>query len=179
MKPNKEDTTMADERTRYSDAELEEFKQLILKKARKRPRGLRAAARHDHPYGRQRHRGYVADVQGAGRGCRHPLERGKRPAGSSSDEVHPQPRNGARAHREQDLRHLQDHRQAHPQGAPDEGPPRHRMYRARKAAGNPGGRREERAGKSPAPSPRTVPRNAPSGRRNRKRFTFGWTFFAS
>ena len=32
MKPNKEDTTMADERTRYSDAELEEFKQLILKK---------------------------------------------------------------------------------------------------------------------------------------------------
>ena len=32
-------------------------------------------------------------------------------------------------------------------------------------------------GKSPAPNPRTVPRNAPSGRRNRKRFTFGWTFF--
>ena len=143
---------MADERTRYSDAELEEFKQLILKKLEN--------ARADYELLRatitQRHRGYVADVQGAGRGCRHPLERGKRPAGSPSDEVHPQPRNGARAHREQDLRHLQDHRQAHPQGAPDEGPPRHRMYRGQgKPPVTRGGGRRERRG--PGKARRRIP----------------------
>ena len=174
---------MADERTRYSDAELEEFKQLILKKL-ENARADYELLRHDHPYGRQRHRGYVADVQGAGRGRRHPLERGERPAGSPSDEVHPQPRNGARAHREQDLRHLQDHRQAHPQGAPDEGSPRHRMYRGQgrppvtRGAGERGEGREKPGAESPYGS-ETPCRTPPSGRRNRKRFTFGWTFFAS
>ncbi len=120
---------MADERTRYSDAELEEFRQLILKKLENARCGLRAAARHDHPYRRQRYGGHIADVQGAGGGRCNSFQRGKRSFGCPSDEIYPQPRNGARTHREQDVRHLQNDRKAHSQGAADESAPRHGMHR--------------------------------------------------
>ena len=91
---------MADERTRYSDAELEEFKQLILKKlenARADYELLRATIT---PHGRQRHGRYLADVQGPRRGRGDSLERGERTLGSAPDEVHTQSGNGARAYRE-------------------------------------------------------------------------------
>lgn len=123
---------MADERTRYSDAELEEFRQLILKKLEKRACGLRAAARHDHPYRRQRYGRHIADVQGAGGGRCNSFQRGKRSFGCPSDEIYPQPRNGARTHREQDVRHLQNDRKAHSQGAADESAPRHGMHRGQR-----------------------------------------------
>ena len=79
---------MADERTRYSDAELEEFKQLILKKLEN--------ARADY----ELHGRYLADVQGPRRGRSDSLERGERTLGGAPDEVHTQSGNGARAYRE-------------------------------------------------------------------------------
>ena len=112
------------EKTRYSDAELEEFKQLILKK--------RTPARHDNPHRIERYGGYLADVQGAGGGSHYALQRGERPLGSPSNEIHPQARNGTRTHREQDIRHLQNHRQADPQGAADESASRNRVHRGQR-----------------------------------------------
>ena len=113
---------MADERTRYSDAELEEFRQLILKKlenARADYELLRATITH------------TAD-NGAGGGRCNSFQRGKRSFGCPSDEIYPQPRNGARTHREQDVRHLQNDRKAHSQGAADESAPRHGMHRGQR-----------------------------------------------
>ena len=144
---------MADERTRYSDAELEEFKQLILKKlenARADYELLRATITHTADNDTE-DTSPTFKVLEEGAATLSKEESGR----LASDEVHPQPRNGARAHREQDLRHLQDHRQAHPQGAPDEGPPRHRMYRGQ---GRPpvtrGGKRERRG---PGKARRRIP----------------------
>ena len=104
---------MADERTRYSDAELEEFRQLILKKlenARADYELLRATITH------------TADND----------TEDTSPFGCPSDEIYPQPRNGARTHREQDVRHLQNDRKAHSQGAADESAPRHGMHRGQR-----------------------------------------------
>ena len=61
-----------------------------------------------------------------------PVQRGERPPGGPSNEIHPQPRNGTRTHREQDIRHLQNHRQADPQGAADESASRNRVHRGQR-----------------------------------------------
>ena len=90
---------MADERTRYSDAELEEFKQLILKKlenARADYELLRATITHTADNDTED----TSDVQGPRRGRGDSLERGERTLGSAPDEVHTQSGNGARAYRE-------------------------------------------------------------------------------
>ena len=122
---------MADERTRYSDAELEEFKQLILKKlenARADYELLRATITHTADNDTED----TSRRQGARRGRRDTFEGGERTSGGTPDEVHPQPRNGARTHREQDIRHLQNHRQADPQGAADESASRNRVHRGQR-----------------------------------------------
>lgn len=94
--------------------------------------GLRTPARHDNPHRIERYGGYLADVQGAGGGSHYALQRGERPLGGPSNEIHPQPRNGTRTHREQNIRHLQNHRQADPQGAADESASRNRVHRGQR-----------------------------------------------
>ena len=110
------------EKTRYSDAELEEFKQLILKKletARADYELLRATITHTASN----------DTEDTSPTFKV-LEEGA--ATLSKDEIYPQPRNGARTHREQDIRHLQNHRQADPQGAADESASRNRVHRGQR-----------------------------------------------
>lgn len=90
---------MADERTRYSDAELEEFKQLILKKlenARADYELLRATITHTADNDTEDH---LPDVQSPRRGRSDPLERGERTSGGTPDEIHTEPGDGPRAHR--------------------------------------------------------------------------------
>ena len=119
------------EKTRYSDAELEEFKQLILKKletARADYELLRATITHTASNDTEdTSPTFKVLEEGA-----TTLQRGERPLGSPSNEIHPQPRNGTRTHREQDIRHLQNHRQADPQGAADESASRNRVHRGQR-----------------------------------------------
>ena len=92
---------MADERTRYSDAELEEFRQLILKKlenARADYELLRATITH------------TAD----------------------NDTEDTSPTFKVLEEGAADVRHLQNDRKAHPQGAADESAPRHGMHRGQR-----------------------------------------------
>ena len=113
---------MADERTRYSDAELEEFRQLILKKlenARADYELLRATITHTADNDTEDTSPTFKVLEERSFGC-------------PSDEIYPQPRNGARTHREQDVRHLQNDRKAHSQGAADESAPRHGMHRGQR-----------------------------------------------
>ena len=82
---------MADERTRYSDAELEEFKQLILKKlenARADYELLRATITHTADN----------DTEDTSPTFKV-LERGERTSGGTPDEIHTEPGDGPRAHR--------------------------------------------------------------------------------
>ena len=90
---------MADERTRYSDAELEEFKQLILKKlenARADYELLRATITHtaDNDTGDTSPTFKVLEE-----GAATLSERGERTSGGTPDEIHTEPGDGPRAHR--------------------------------------------------------------------------------
>ena len=106
---------MADERTRYSDAELEEFKQLILKKlenARADYELLRATITHTADN----------DTEDTSPTFKV-LEEGA--ATLSKEES-----GRLAAHQMKFIRNLEmAHGQAHSQGAPDESAPRHRVYR--------------------------------------------------
>ena len=170
---------MADERTRYSDAELEEFKQLILKKlenARADYELLRATITHTADN----------DTEDTSPTFKV-LEEGA--ATLSKEES-----GRLAAHQMKFIRNLEmalvriENKTYGICKTTGKLIPKERLMKvphatecieAKEGRRYPGGGQErvERAGKSPAPNPRTVPRNAPSGRRIRKRFTFGWTFF--
>lgn len=120
------------EKTRYSDAELEEFKQLILKKletARADYELLRATITHTASNDTE-DTSPTFKVLEEGATTLSKEESGRLAA--PSNEIHPQPRNGTRTHREQDIRHLQNHRQADPQGAADESASRNRVHRGQR-----------------------------------------------
>ena len=110
---------MADERTRYSDAELEEFKQLILKKlenARADYELLRATITHTADN----------DTEDTSPTFKV-LEEGA--ATLSKEES-----GRLAAHQMKFIRNLQDDRQAHPQGAADESAACHRVHRSQRGA---------------------------------------------
>ena len=118
------------EKTRYSDAELEEFKQLILKKletARADYELLRATITHTASNDTE-DTSPTFKVLEEGATTLSKEESGR----LAAHEIHPQPRNGTRTHREQDIRHLQNHRQADPQGAADESASRNRVHRGQR-----------------------------------------------
>lgn len=79
------------EKTRYSDAELEEFKQLILKKletARADYELLRATITHTASNDTEDTSPTFKVLE---EGATTPLQRGERPPGRPSNEIHPQP----------------------------------------------------------------------------------------
>ena len=92
---------MAEEKTRYSDAELAEFKELILKKletARADYELLRATITHTGDNDTE-DTSPTFKVLEEGATTLSKEESG-RLAAHQQDEIHPQPRNGARAYRE-------------------------------------------------------------------------------
>ncbi len=100
---------MAEERVRYGDADLAEFKQIILKKleqARADYELLRSTITHS---GDNDTEDTSPTFKVLEEGATTPRKEGERPSGRPPAEVYPQPGDGSRTCREQDLRHLQDH----------------------------------------------------------------------
>ncbi len=131
---------MADERTRYSDAELEEFKQLILKKlenARADYELLRATiTRHTADNDTE---DTSPDVQSPRRGAQRPsLERGERTSGGTPDEIHTESGDGLVRIENKTYGICKTTGKLSSQGAADESAACHRVHRSQRGgAGKP------------------------------------------
>lgn len=116
------------EKTRYSDEELQEFKQIILEKLAKAKADydlLRSTITHTS----SRPRGYLSYVQGIGGRGRYVVQGGIGKAGAKAIEIYPASGGGARPRREQDLRDLSRNGQADSQGASADRAARHALHR--------------------------------------------------
>ena len=107
---------MAEEKTRYSDAELAEFKELILKKLE--------TARADYELLR-------ATITHTGDNDTEDTSPTFKVLEEGATTLSKEESGRLAAHQMKFIRNLemQDHGQAHSQGAPDEGAPRHRVHR--------------------------------------------------